>query len=98
MRTALSAIGIAAGWLAVMAPAPGQAQSALEASPWCAEVATGADNVERHCIYESFEACVPEVIAGNRGFCIPNPQFAAVSEPPPVRRRAPRHRHRVRPG
>jgi hypothetical protein len=57
---------------AILAP---QSATAREA-PWCAVVTTGKDNVVYDCRFWSFEACVPWVIAGNRGFCDQNPRFA----------------------
>ena len=30
-----------------------------------------------NCTLPTFELCVQEVIAGNRGFCIPNPRWQA---------------------
>lgn len=45
--------------------------------PWCAltEIAGGA--MYENCTLPTFEMCVQEVIAGNRGFCIPNPRWQA---------------------
>lgn len=43
---------------------------------WCAVVNTGVGNVTWDCSYPSIEACRPNVIAGNRGFCNLNPSFA----------------------
>ena len=45
--------------------------------PWCAltEIAGGA--MYENCSLPTFELCVQEVIAGNRGFCIPNPRWQA---------------------
>src|SRR5262245_29531277 len=45
--------------------------------PWCAltEIAGGA--MYENCTLPTFELCVQEVIAGNRGFCIPNPRWQA---------------------
>jgi hypothetical protein len=31
--------------------------------------------MRENCSMRSFELCVREVIAGNRGFCIPNPRW-----------------------
>lgn len=44
-------------------------------APWCAVVSTGAGDVHWDCIYRSIEECRPNVLAGNRGFCNPNPYF-----------------------
>jgi len=42
-------------------------------TPWCAMISLGLGNVYWDCRYNSLEECVPNVIAGNRGFCNPNP-------------------------
>jgi hypothetical protein len=58
--------------------------------PWCAVI---KDGDHRDCHYRSFEECRPNVVAGNRGFCNPNPYFVAGasesgrSEKHPVRQR-----------
>ena len=44
-------------------------------APWCAVVNTGAGDVHWDCIYRSIEQCRSNVLAGNRGFCNPNPYF-----------------------
>jgi hypothetical protein len=38
-------------------------------APWCAVVNIGAGDVEWDCEYGSIEACRPNVIAGNCGYC-----------------------------
>jgi hypothetical protein len=50
--------------------------------PWCAltEIAGGA--MYENCTIPTFELCVQEVIAGNRGFCIPNPRWQAPGPAP----------------
>jgi hypothetical protein len=50
--------------------------------PWCAltEIAGGA--MHENCTLPTFELCVQEVIAGNRGFCIPNPRWQAPGPAP----------------
>jgi hypothetical protein len=47
-------------------------------APWCAVMEAGGGFVQRDCIYDSIEACRPNVIAGNRGFCQPNPFYRPV--------------------
>jgi hypothetical protein len=42
-------------------------------APWCAVIEAGQGEVYWDCQYRTFEACVPNVIAGNRGFCNVNP-------------------------
>jgi hypothetical protein len=44
-------------------------------APWCAVVNTGAGDVHWDCIYRSIDQCRSNVLAGNRGFCNPNPYF-----------------------
>jgi hypothetical protein len=67
-------IGAAAAALAC-AISPGHA-GYFGNAPWCAVVNTGAGNIEWDCEYASIEACRPNVIAGNRGFCQINPYFS----------------------
>jgi hypothetical protein len=43
--------------------------------PWCAVTNTGGNNAHWNCSMRSFDMCVQEVIAGNRGFCNPNPRW-----------------------
>jgi hypothetical protein len=44
--------------------------------PWCAVQSIGFGTVIENCSMQSFEQCRLEVIAGNRGFCQPNPYWA----------------------
>ena len=64
---------IAAGAAMLQDPRASQAYE----KPWCAltEIAGGA--MYENCTIPTFELCVQEVIAGNRGFCIPNPRWQA---------------------
>jgi hypothetical protein len=52
-----------------------QPAKAYEA-PWCAVTKDG-DHWD--CQYRSSEDCRPNVVAGNRGWCNPNPYFVAGS-------------------
>lgn len=58
-------------------------------APWCAVVSLGTGAVYWDCQYWSVEACVPNVLAGNRGFCNHNPRYEG---PPPAKLRARHHR------
>jgi hypothetical protein len=58
-------------------------------APWCAVQNLGTGDVEWDCEFRTVEECVPNVIAGNRGFCNINPGFV-----PPVSARPARHRKR----
>ena len=51
-------------------------------APWCAVVHSGRGSVYWDCHYASIEQCQPNVIAGNRGWCNPNPAYeGTVSKP-----------------
>jgi hypothetical protein len=52
----------------------GHPAQAYEA-PWCAVVNSGWSSVYWDCQYSSFEQCRPHILAGNRGFCNPNPRY-----------------------
>ena len=60
--------------------------------PWCALSEIGGNAMYENCNIPTFELCVQEVIAGNRGFCIPNPRWQA---PRPTARQPGRQRKRV---
>ena len=62
----------------------------ISTSPWCAVISVGAGSVYWDCQYSTFEACYPNVLAGNRGFCNHNPYYTGAMERP-VRRK-----HRTR--
>jgi len=79
--TILRAMLVAAAFL-VAAPWATGAARAYEA-PWCAVIALGYGNAYWDCRYSSIETCRGGILAGNRGFCNPNPRYAG----PPVSRR-----------
>lgn len=58
-------------------------------APWCAVTSMGTNFLYWDCHYASVEECVPHVIAGNRGFCNPNPAWRAPEYGP---KRRDRHR------
>jgi hypothetical protein len=72
MRIALSAAAAAA--LICLHATPSQAQYSGTA-PWCAVIQVGTGGVHYECYYANVEACTPNVLAGNRGFCAMNPYF-----------------------
>ena len=43
--------------------------------PWCAVESLGFSTVKENCSMRSFEQCRLETIAGNRGYCTPNPRW-----------------------
>ena len=50
--------------------------------PWCAVENVG-DDVRYDCSMRTLEQCVPLIIAGNRGFCLPNPYYRGPEAAPP---------------
>ena len=66
---AFAILGAAVALLALGSAQPAQAGGN---APWCAVISTGFDNTVWDCRYRSIEHCRPNVIAGNRGFCVPN--------------------------
>jgi Protein of unknown function (DUF3551) len=56
--------------------------------PWCAGTNRGGSTFSYNCSMRTLEQCVSEVIAGNRGFCSPNPYYRGPEVgPPPVKRK-----------
>ena len=78
----MARIGLAAAAAAITLFNAVPAQAGGNA-PWCAVISIGRGNVYWDCQYATLEQCVPNVIAGNRGFCNENPAYVAR---PPVRR------------
>jgi hypothetical protein len=50
--------------------------------PWCAGQNRGGSTFTYNCSMRTLEQCVSEVIAGNRGFCSPNPYYRGPEVPP----------------
>jgi hypothetical protein len=63
---------------------PAQAQSGH--GRWCAVINLGPGDAYWDCQYNTVEQCVPNVLAGNRGFCNYNPYFTEAI-PAPTRTR-----------
>jgi hypothetical protein len=59
-------------------------------SPWCAVVEHGTGDAYWDCQYATLEQCVPNVLAGNRGFCNENPAYHGQAAPTRKARRKPR--------
>jgi hypothetical protein len=55
--------------------------------PWCAGTSRGGGSFVYNCSMRTLEQCIPEVIAGNRGFCSPNPNYRRAEGPPPKGKR-----------
>jgi len=69
MRIALAAAAVVAAIF--LSSRPSQAYE----GPWCALTDIGGGVMHKNCSVRTFEMCVQEVIAGNRGFCNPNPRW-----------------------
>jgi Protein of unknown function (DUF3551) len=69
MRIALIAASIVAA-TSFSVPSAGASEG-----PWCALISLGPGSVYEDCQYRTFEQCRPNVLAGNRGFCNPNPRY-----------------------
>jgi hypothetical protein len=89
MKYMLAVAAAVAGMAGLMTPASAYFVAGPEA-PWCAVVNIGQGNVQWDCSYASVEACRPNVIAGNRGFCNPNPAYRGAAV---VEHRRHLHRH-----
>jgi hypothetical protein len=61
--------------------------------PWCA-VGSIDFAVSENCSMRTFEMCVQQVIAGNRGFCNPNPRWQGNRGPEARQRRGQRKRYK----
>ncbi len=77
-----------------MAFGPQTASAQVGLAPWCAVISIGTGSVYWDCHYATLEECVPNVLAGNRGFCNHNPRFPGWSAPVTDVPKHRRHRHR----
>jgi hypothetical protein len=69
MQFVLIVVAIAAAILFIIRP------SGAYEGPWCAGTNRGGGTFVYDCSMRTLEQCIPEVIAGNRGFCSPNPKL-----------------------
>ncbi|MFN3658619.1 MAG: DUF3551 domain-containing protein [Pseudolabrys sp.] len=82
----------AAAVLSVALIAGRPAQAEMPEPPWCGVLSLGPGNAYWDCRYRSFEECYPNILSGNRGFCIQNPRYDWSSVPAKKPRRAARRR------
>jgi len=91
MKRIVWAIAGAAAVLLLEIPS---SQAGYGDAPWCAVINIGTGEVYWDCQYQTFEACAPNVVAGNRGFCNVNPRYTPAAAAPAkhyVRRHARKH-------
>ena len=67
-KIAIMAAGLAGGLMFDV-----HASDASGDAPWCAVTEIGEGAEASDCQYRSVEECLPNVLAGNRGHCGPNP-------------------------
>jgi len=94
MKTATKLMIATAGFVSAMSfDVP--AGHAFGDAPWCAVIEIGTGEVYWDCEYRTVEECVPNVIAGNRGFCNVNPYGPGPNAAAPAthRRHFKRHHH-----
>ena len=92
MTRALLAIGIFI--TALSAPLMlGLSPASAREAPWCAVISMGRGSVYWDCRYSTLEACVPNVLAGNRGFCNNNPRYVGGDTPSRARKKRHAERH-----
>ena len=71
----------------------GTAASRAEEGPWCANVTIGRSGLIADCHYRTLEECVPNILAGNRGFCSENPRWPALQRQGAAHPKRQRRRH-----
>jgi hypothetical protein len=89
-KVAIVGAGFTAGWM--FGASAGRASGHGE---WCAVIEIGAGEAYWDCRYQTDEECVPNVLAGNRGTCTPNPYESAPTVAVPFKRH---YRHRKQHG
>jgi hypothetical protein len=84
-RPALMTAGLLAA--AMGAGVPASQAGSFGNAQWCAVQDLGAGDVVWDCEYRTVEACAPQIVAGNRGFCNLNPSWVPPAAAAPARHR-----------
>ena len=71
----LLSLGLALAAAIAVASCAAAGSGRIPEGPYCALTDMGFGNVTENCYMRSLDACRSEVIAGNRGFCRPNPRY-----------------------
>ena len=77
-----AALGAAASAAVLSISAASPAQAGYGDAPWCAVINAGDSEMYWDCQYQTFAACQPHVVAGNRGFCNLNPTYRPAAAGP----------------
>ena len=72
----LLSLGLAIAAAVTVASCASAGSGRIPEGPYCAVTNTGFENITENCYMRSLDDCRREVIAGNRGFCRPNPRYA----------------------
>jgi hypothetical protein len=75
MKTVVQSILAVAAFVAALGFDIPPSQAYYGNAPWCAVVSIGSGSVIWDCQYYTFEECVPNVLAGNRGTCNLSPWY-----------------------
>lgn len=92
MRGTIKSMTCAAAVAAALTMFDAPAAYASGDAPWCAVINLGMGDVYWDCSYRTVEECVPNVIAGNRGFCNLNPRGPGPASPAQPPKRHSKHR------
>jgi len=77
----IRAVCFGAAAIAILGVNSGPAAADYFGAPWCAVVSAGDGDMQWTCEYRSIEECRPNVLAGNRGWCHPNPYLVTTNVP-----------------
>jgi hypothetical protein len=86
MRVLLAAVILTS----VMAFDPGPTHASVQGS-WCTSIQL-AHSEFLDCHYRTFAECYPNILGGNRGFCVQNPHWGERELKPETSKRHRKHR------
>jgi hypothetical protein len=92
MRSAIKFVTAAAAVAAGLTMFEASAANASGDAPWCAVINLSMGDAYWDCRCRTVEECVPNVIAGNRGFCNLNPRGPGPASPAQPLKRHSKHR------
>jgi Protein of unknown function (DUF3551) len=92
MRSPIKIVTAAAAVVAGLTMFDASPADASDDAPWCAVINLGMGDARWDCRYRTVEECVPNVIAGDRGFCNLNPRGPGPARPAQAPKRHYKHR------